>query len=410
MASGAAGIITLMLAIAPPAAPRDLTAGQVISVKSFGAKGDGKADDTTAIARAVLAGRTRRMPVHFPRGKYRITRTLTIKEQLLIGLPAGGWNADAIPMPRLLVEHKTGPAIHMQDAASVHGLALVYQTGRAKGEKFDPAILLAGNGLSVTNIRVQYCDDAIVADGKTNIGRTNLENVFIVQPHGTGVYIHNTLDIATIRNVEVWCNGPMQPGPAFRLGRNDELRMINCFAFKCKVGFLFEGKKAKKERTGTYGTLTDCATDACSIGYRIKGWASLNITGGDFWNHHQGIEVDDPTAEIRIVNADLQSNGAPSLMIKRAKSVIVNGCKIRRAFANPDLVSAKFGKVGMLTLSGCHFAAFGPCIELGSGVKQAVIVNNIFEPSEFDRIRNKTGKDAEVHIAGNVGMEAKPSP
>ena len=126
-------------------------------------------------------------------------------------------------------------------------------------------------------------------------------------------------------------------------------------------------------------------------------------------NHHQGIEVDDPTAEIRIVNADLQSNGAPSLMIKRAKSVIINGCKIRRAFANPDLVSTQFGKVDMLTVTGCHFAAFGPCMELSRGVKHAVIANNIFEPSEFDRIRNKTDKDAEIHIAGNVGMEVTSS-
>jgi len=394
-------IFAFLLMLTPTAA----RAPEAVSAKSFGAKGDGQADDTHALQRAIEMGQQRQVPVHVARGRYRVTKPLVIKGQLLKGLEAGGWNADAMPMPQLIVDHRNGPVMKMEDAASVHGIAFVYHRAKPEGkEDFGPAILLAGNGLSVTNIRVQYPDDAIMADGTTNIGRTNLENIFIVQPRGTGVYISQTLDIATIRNVEVWCPGKMQPGPAFRLGHNDELRMLNCFAFNCQVGYQFEGEFTKDKRTGSYGTLTDCATDACSIGYRIKGWASLNITSGDFWNHHQGFEVDHPEAEIRICNADLRSNGAPALLVKQAKSVIVNGCRFNRAFANADIVSASFNKVGMLTVNNCQFGAFGPCIELAGGVKQAVIANNIFEPSPHDRIRDRTNGKTEVSVTGNVGM------
>jgi len=44
-------------------------------VKSFGAAGDGKADDTAAIQKAIDSGGS----VHFPAGTYRITRSIGIE-------------------------------------------------------------------------------------------------------------------------------------------------------------------------------------------------------------------------------------------------------------------------------------------------------------------------------------------
>jgi hypothetical protein len=48
--------------------------GFAADVRSFGAKGDGQADDTVAVQKTVDAGGV----VHFPPGSYRITRTVTI--------------------------------------------------------------------------------------------------------------------------------------------------------------------------------------------------------------------------------------------------------------------------------------------------------------------------------------------
>jgi len=399
----------------------------MLSVKSFGATGDGRTDDTAAIERAIRTARERGQAVFFPDGQYRVRRPLVIERQRLIGALAGGWCADSTPMPRILVDHTRRPALTMKDGAAIHGLAFMYdRSGRAR--TYAPTILLAGNGLSITNVRIQYPQDGIIADGKTNIGRTNIENVFIVQPRGQGLYLTHTYDVATVRNVEVWCNGPMQPGPAFRLGRNDELRMNNCFAFNCRVGYLFEDDAPAKgfEKDGprsTYGTLTNCSTDACSIGYRVVGAASLNIVGGDFWNHHTGFELDHPQARVRIVNADLASNGMPAVWAKRAGSLILNGCRIRRAFANPDLVSTRFDQAAALTITNCQFGPFGPCIELGRDIGQAIIQANIFEPSPYVRVRSAAGepigptatepskpdRPLRVLVIHNVGMEPSDS-
>jgi len=41
-----------------------------INVKDYGAKGDGRTDDNTAIAAAITAGHDKKLPVYFPAGKY----------------------------------------------------------------------------------------------------------------------------------------------------------------------------------------------------------------------------------------------------------------------------------------------------------------------------------------------------
>lgn len=65
-------------------------AGRAASVRDFGARGDGIADDTDAIAAAVA--KTADGAVEFPRGDYRITRTIeiTLRETGRLGLAGRG--------------------------------------------------------------------------------------------------------------------------------------------------------------------------------------------------------------------------------------------------------------------------------------------------------------------------------
>jgi hypothetical protein len=60
-----------------------------VSVKDFGAKGDGTSDDTAALQAAVNSGAGRLL---FPPGKYRVTSTITVCNQLLEGLSSPGSN------------------------------------------------------------------------------------------------------------------------------------------------------------------------------------------------------------------------------------------------------------------------------------------------------------------------------
>jgi len=85
-----------------------------VNIKDFGAAGDGRADDTAAIQRAIEAGRKEELPVLWPRGRYRVTRPLVIEAQSLAGPEPGGWNADNCPMPQIVVDHTAGPALTMR--------------------------------------------------------------------------------------------------------------------------------------------------------------------------------------------------------------------------------------------------------------------------------------------------------
>jgi hypothetical protein len=392
---------TLILAMLAVMAVVPVHAGERawLNVKDFGAMGDGKADDTVAIQKAIEASRKENMPVFFPRGRYRVRQPLTIEAQSLIGAVPGGWNADNSPIPQILVEHRSGPALTMKRGASVHGLAFMYLK---KGEeRFPPAILLSGGGLSLTNIRLQYPDDGIMADGENNIGRLNIENVFIVQPRGIGIYVTRTLDIPTLRNIEVWCNGPMQPGPAFKFGHNDDLRASHLFVFNVQVGFLFEEDPANGK--GTWGTFTNCSTDSCSIGWRIEGkWHDLSIVGGIFWNHHTSLHLRSPGAKVRVTGAELQSNGAPAILSEACRSLIVTGCRFDRAFDNPDVIFADFRSVKALTFIGNQFSPYGPGVRIGPGVKQGIISGNIFEPSPYRHIMDERGDKSEIIIKDNL--------
>jgi hypothetical protein len=106
-------------------------------------------------------------------------------------------------------------------------------------------------------------------------GRARLADIFIVSPKHEGAYLTKSYDVSQLRNIEVWCNVGMSTGPGFRFGRNDDCACSDLFAFNCQIGFLFETDEA--EGGGRfYGSLTNCSTDACSLGYVVRGTHSFN--------------------------------------------------------------------------------------------------------------------------------------
>lgn len=90
MAAGAAGLagVSAFGAEAPPAA------APVFSVRDFGARGDGAADDTDAAQAAVDAAvKARGGRVHFPSGAYRLTRTITVASSDRMDLTGDGFSS-----------------------------------------------------------------------------------------------------------------------------------------------------------------------------------------------------------------------------------------------------------------------------------------------------------------------------
>ncbi len=374
-------------AAAPPAAGAE----GIVRVTDFGADPTGQADSTAAFRAAIAAVRScsRGATVIVPPGSYRISGTIELERCLLLGLAAGGWPADAGPMPELEVYEPFGPVIVARGGASIHGLSINFHHRAGDGPtKFPPAILLAGNGISITNVRIHAAYDGIIADGKSNIGRLNIENVFMPQLFHCGLYVTRTYDVATVRNVEVWVphqwnirNG----GIGFRFGRNDCVRIVHCFAFKCAYGFVFDVDEGEGGGA-TWGEMSTCGTDACAEGIRVEGPVTLNIRGGTYWNHFTSLRVDDSRADVAVTGAMFQSNGAPALVVRDCRRLTVSGCQFRRAFDNPKVFLAEILGGGRVSITGCLFSNQSPSLRIGDGAGQVLVAGNVFGWSRGDAV------------------------
>lgn len=384
-----------------------LLAADGLNVKDFGAVGDGKADDTAAIQAALDKAKAgpRGASVTLPPGEYRVTRSLRVENCLLTGLPSGGWPADAGPLPTLRVDHTDGPCIIAKSAASLHGINFVYDHKGEAARKFGPTVLLSGNGISVTNLRIADPYEGIMADGVTNIGRLNIENVFIISARSCGVYVSNTYDIATLRNIEVWnpASYCLQHCTGFRLGKNDEIRLSNCFAFACKIGYHFVADKDGP----TWGGMTGCSADFSVEGMVIEAAESLRVTGGCLWAHATALRVNGP-GRIVVSGVDLKSNGDAALIVRECTSLTLTGCMLGKSGSNwPTVPAAKLEGGKSVLISGCTFDDNGPGIVIGPKMDTFSITGNIFQPSPYTPITDNSSATAAKQIANNVSKKVE---
>ena len=372
------------------------------NISDYGAIGDGKADDTAAIRKAITAagmGGT----VRFPKGTYRISGTLELEGVHLLGNISGGFPSDASVMPIIVVAHTDGPGIRCGGYSSVHGLVLQYEhVNFEKPVKIPPAILLAGIGISISNVKISNSYDAIAADGKANIGRVNLENIFLPEVINTGVYLTKAYDIPTMRNVEVFCTNKyfLNNGVGFKMGRLDEFHAANCFVIGARTGFLFEEDKSKGGGN-TYGGLMNCSTDACQFGYVITSGSRLRVTNGSYLNHFVAFKISHPDALVIIDGAIIQANGDHIVDISDCGNVMISTCRFQKAFENPKAYGLHITGGKSIIINGCTFDAFGPGVSLEGNVNKVTITNNIFEGTKFPPIVDKLPPPAKKVISNN---------
>ena len=381
----------------------------MINVRNLGARGDGVADDTAAFKKAAELGKTNKMQVFVPRGKYRISQTIAIEETGITGPPSCAWPADVDTLPSILPVHTNGPAFHLLAGGSIQGLDITY-SWRDQPTKGPAAILISGIGTTVRDTRIRYAWDGIIADGKSNIGRTNLENIFMVTIQNVGVRMTGTWDVPRLHNIEVWNAGAQEPnrgmtkGIGFHLGKNDLIRMTDCFVFGMQYGFLAESKIEGCEIKGdTWGVMNGCATDFCGIGIGIRGNHTLSVSGGSFWDHAMSLVVGEGKSRVRISGSEMQSNGAPTILVKDCDHVVITGCSLLRpmeSFADP----AALLQGGRTVLGSNHIESFGSGVQLEEGVISAVIEGNTIRTHGREAIRN-TSKCKSVLIKNNEMLE-----
>lgn len=396
-------LASLLFCISFVTLPQDI----VDVVTDYGAKGDGVTDDTQAVKRA-LEGVPLGGTVYFPPGKYRLTETIELRGKTLCGSLYGAWNADENFLPTLIIDHLEGPAIHALDGACITGLCFQYEHKPTVPQPFAPTILLSGVGINISNIKIHGCYDGIIADGKSNIGRLKIRNVFIAQCHNIAVYITRTYDVATLELIHIWSPASptsLEKGVGIKLGRNDEIHLSNCFVFHTNIAYLFETDEGEGGGS-TYGTLVNCATDYCSRGYVIKSPVRLNIMGGDLYNHHCSLYIEHPGADVRVNGVYMQSNGEPCVWVKEAKTLNINGSSFRGAFPRHEIFSVNVEKIEDLLINSCDFYDEAPAIKLGKDVQSAIITNNIF-PSSLTGVEKGKADSKHWLIENNIVREKK---
>lgn len=405
--SFAAGAV-LSAALPTEAIAQTAARAETFNVRDFGAIGDGNADDTEAFQKAISAA------VKFPNGRvvivpsgiYRITSSLTLESTLLLGLAAGGWPADSRPLPTLLVD-VLGPqsCIIANLGTSLHGLCFDFLYEENPSREFGSCVVLKAGGISLTNLLLHNPTEGIMWDGASNIGRLNLENVFIVNARKCGVSVAHTLDMATLRNVEVWNYLPdlVNTCTGFRLGHNDEIRLSNCAVVAAAIGFHFIETKLPEGKSGaTWGGMDNCTVDSSAVGLQIDAINVLRIHGGSIWAHHFGVVING-RGNVILTGADIRANSDHCLQIKDCDSLTVTGCLFKKnGTAWPDTAKVQLDGGRSVLLNGCTFDENSVGISIGPDAKRFSITGNIFAKMEHLAVLDKSASDAKKVIAENL--------
>ena len=379
----------------------------MIDVRTLGATGDGQTDDTAAFLSAVEQAKAESKHVFVPRGTYVLSKPIALENVALAGPEAGAWPADVDALPSILPTHRDGPAFHLLAGGGLSGIDVTYRW-QAEPESGPPAVLISGIGACIRNVRVRYPWDGILTDGEHNVGRLNVENVFLVSPRNVGVRVTGTWDVPRLSNVEVWNAGPvprgLSEGVGFQLGKNDLIRLTDCFAFAMHYGFLLEDKiEGCKIEGGTWGVMNGCATDFCGTGIAVHGAHTLSVAGGSFWDHQTGLLVDGEGARVRITGSELKSNGAPCVHVRACDHTVVSGCSLLRPMEEhkgPGVILE-----GGSTLLGTNqLDCFGEGVKILAGVRAAVVQGNVVNPHGSTMVADESGGTGKVQIAGNVEL------
>ncbi len=310
-------------------------------------------------------------------------------------------------MPTLVVDLPAPEAcIIANDGASLHGLCFAFATKKDPKREFGPAVLLKGGGVSLTNLTLLNPTEGIMWDGSSNIGRLNIENVFIVNASKCGVFVAHTMDISTLRNIEVWNYelGLVSSCTGFKLGQNDEIRLSNCAVFSAAIGFHFiETPYLDTGKMGAiWGGMENCTVDSSAVGLKIDAANILRIHGGSIWAHHNAVQLLG-RGDIVINGTDIRANAQHGLHVKECNSVTVTGCLFKKNGTNwPDAAKVFIEGGRSVLVSGCTFDETSVGINVAPTANNFVISGNMFSKMAHRAIIDRSGPNARKLLASNL--------
>jgi hypothetical protein len=262
----------------PPATATPTTPKGVHSVAAFGAIGDGKADDTPAIQKALNAAGLTGGIVLLSAGNYLVKGHLVVHANVALegvfrSPPA---RSQGFGSTILAVGGKGGengePLLFLKANAALKGLTVFYPEQDAKNPVAYPWCV-RGQGDNVAVIDVLLVNPWNAVDFGTHAcGRYFISGLH-GQPLHTGLFVDQCLDCGRIENVHFWPFWTTEPlavtrtkGTAFRFARSDWQMMSNVFCLGYHTGFHFT---AIRHDAGN-AMVTNSGADLCDVGVRVE--------------------------------------------------------------------------------------------------------------------------------------------
>lgn len=395
---------------------------EMLNVEDFGAVGDGATDDTAAFEKALAEAKKQNKPVFVDGGTYKITKTLQLSGQTLIGHEGGAWPADNCSLPTLMVEEDfmDGPMIQMNGGKLVGLRLYTSHTGSETYAAFAESVRVSGSDSVILNCKFDGCTTGVIVDGE-NLKNVQLENLFFNALHKLGVYVNGTVGKTILKNLEMWTatdwtnNGSpwSAEGITVKVGANEDLELHDIFAFNCHRGYVFQDVNGK----GSKVKMVNCSGDMLGEALEVHGSVDLTMEGGSFWCHGTGLTImEDATGELNFNAAQFKTNGGPSAKLNGGGQVSLTGVMFTRSYPQNQRAPEEAIQIGTdnVTITGSLISARmgeGNSVVKVNGDRQNLqIENNMIyftgDPAMFNISSNA---DKNIVIENNACVERSSS-
>jgi hypothetical protein len=398
----------------------------VFSVRDFGAAGDGKTDDTTAFQKALdAANAAGGGVVYAARGNYFFSGHLVVPNAVLlkgiwesvpshVGIRNPGQPKPTSDGTTFLVSENQGkeegtPFIMLNNNSAIKGVVIYYpdQDPAEEPKAYPWTIAMRGKNPAVLSVELLNSYNAI--DARHN--ERHLIRDVQGQPLRRGIFVDDIYDVGRIENVHFNPWWSMQPklfkwqqthGEAFIFGRSDWQYTLNTFCFGYNIGYKFI-----KTRAGVCnGNFLGIGADDCYTAVTVEDSApfGLLISNGEFVSFHGPdptmVRVEtNHTGAVRFSNCAFWGPCNQIAKIAGKGTVGFSDCTFVQWDHNQEGRHALQVNDGTILVRGCEFHEDKPQIELGEGVRRAVISDNILKGKT--RITNRSKHP--VNVNNNSG-------
>jgi hypothetical protein len=398
-----------------------------LTVRDFGAKGNGVKDDTAAFQAALdKAGRTGAV-VEVPPGQYRLNGTLSVPEGVTLeGVWRGPHTSQLDKGTTLLAfagrdDEDSPPFISLHTGSTLKGVTIFYpEQKQTDVHPYPWTVQGRGQHYNVIDVTIANAYNGIDCGTYHNEGH-HLRNVHMCALR-RGVFIDQCTDIGRIENVHIhnvywWrVSAPYAPTAeenaalqkytpehleGFIIGRTDWEYISNCFVIWAKVGFHFIRTQTPVGGMAN-AVITQSGSDIGPLAVQVdnvQAHAGIAFENCQFMS---GIEIGpDNTGPVKLANCGFWGMPAAGsqLVANGQGTVFLSTCHFTEWDQTKPCVQVANGS---LLMNACDFQGGTPtstAISLGKGVTSAAIVGNLFRGGKIGIINESAG---DVQIIGNV--------